>query len=122
MTLKSDIEIRVVNPEFCDEEISMACRVVSPSNPSPVAPILFMLPGAGYNRRYFDLDIPGREGFSQAEYHAANGMVVIAMDHFGVGDSTKPASDSDIFFPVSSDDSRRVELKAPLTLEMVAAV
>jgi alpha-beta hydrolase superfamily lysophospholipase len=48
-------------------------------------PVLVCMPGAGYNRRYFDLEEPG---YSEAEYHVARGTIVVAIDHLGVGDST----------------------------------
>jgi hypothetical protein len=48
------------------------------------APVLVLLPGGGYNRRYFDLPAPG---FSQAAHHTARGLVVVALDHLGTGES-----------------------------------
>jgi pimeloyl-ACP methyl ester carboxylesterase len=48
-------------------------------------PILVLMPGGGYGRRYFDLPVPG---FSQARHHAGQGTVVVAIDHLGAGDST----------------------------------
>jgi alpha-beta hydrolase superfamily lysophospholipase len=51
------------------------------------APVLVAMPGAGYNRRYFDLPEPG---YSEAEHHVARGTIVVALDHLGVGDSSVP--------------------------------
>jgi hypothetical protein len=53
-------------------------------------PAIVLMPGGGYGRRYFDLPGPG---YSQAAHHARRGMVVIAVDHLGVGDSTVPAAE-----------------------------
>ena len=39
------------------------------------------------HRRYFDLQLPGRNGYSQAEYHAGKGSIFVACDHIGFGDS-----------------------------------
>lgn len=50
-------------------------------------PVLVALPGGGYTRHYFDLREPG---YSQAEYHVARGIVVIAIDHLRVGESDIP--------------------------------
>ncbi|OHV29671.1 hypothetical protein CC117_28730 [Parafrankia colletiae] len=50
-------------------------------------PVLVLFPGGGYNRRYFDLPVPG---FSQAAHHASRGTVVVAIDHLGVGESSVP--------------------------------
>jgi pimeloyl-ACP methyl ester carboxylesterase len=54
----------------------------------PVA--VFAVPGGGYSRGYFDLQFPGRPGYSEAEYHVARGLIHVAIDHVGVGDSTIP--------------------------------
>ena len=48
-------------------------------------------PGGGCNRRYHDLDSPGRQGYSEARYHLARGQVFVACDHLGTGDSDTPA-------------------------------
>jgi alpha-beta hydrolase superfamily lysophospholipase len=65
--------------------------------------VLVCLPGAGYNRRYFDLQEPG---YSQAEHHAARGMVVIAMDHLRVGDSDIPdEQDADLQATAAADNA-----------------
>jgi len=54
--------------------------------PRPV--VMFAAPGGGYSRGYFDLRFDGHSGYSQAEYHAAQGMIFVAYDHLGVGEST----------------------------------
>ena len=55
--------------------------------------VVFALPGGGYSRGYFDLHFPKRSGYSQAEHHTAHGIVLVAMDHLGVGDSSTEAND-----------------------------
>jgi len=50
--------------------------------------VLFGFPGGGYGRRYYD--IRALPGYSQAEHHTAEGLVFVACDHLGVGDSTQP--------------------------------
>ncbi len=49
--------------------------------------VLYCLPGGGMSRQYFDLDAPG---FSMAEHLAAQGFVVVTIDHPGVGESPPP--------------------------------
>ncbi len=49
--------------------------------------VVFALPGAGYNRRYFNLQLPGHEGYSQSEYHTAQGIIFVAIECVGAGDS-----------------------------------
>ena len=51
----------------------------------PVA--VFASPGGGYGRRYYDLRFEGHAGYSQAEHHTARGLILIAYDHLGCGES-----------------------------------
>ncbi len=50
--------------------------------------VMFAIPGGGYSRGYFDMHFPGHRDYSQAEHHVAQGILFIAMDPLGVGDST----------------------------------
>lgn len=45
-------------------------------------------PGGGYTQHYYNMNFPGHENYSQAEYHASRGTVFVAMDHLGVGESS----------------------------------
>lgn len=68
------------------------------SLPAAVPPIvMFAVPGGGYARGYFDLHFAGFTGYSQAEHHAALGIVLVAFDHIGVGDSTTTALEAITF-------------------------
>jgi pimeloyl-ACP methyl ester carboxylesterase len=61
--------------------------------PAPVQPetLLLCLPGGNMNRRYFDLrPDDGDESFSFAAQMTARGCIVAALDHLGLGDSSKP--------------------------------
>ena len=50
--------------------------------------VVFAFPGGGYGRRYFDLHLDEHgAGYSQAEHHADRGLVVVACDHLGCGES-----------------------------------
>lgn len=54
----------------------------------PIA--VFAFPGGGYGRRYFDLQLDGHGAagrYSQAEHHATRGVIVVACDHLGCGES-----------------------------------
>ncbi|MGE3692772.1 MAG: hypothetical protein AB7F98_15465 [Novosphingobium sp.] len=55
--------------------------------PRPVSMVL--LAGGSYDKRYFHFEVPGREGYSCAEYLAGKGNVVLLADHLGVSDSTR---------------------------------
>jgi hypothetical protein len=50
--------------------------------------VAFALPGAGYGRRYFTLDMPGAEAGGQAGWHARRGWIFVAIDSLGVGEAT----------------------------------
>jgi pimeloyl-ACP methyl ester carboxylesterase len=52
----------------------------------PIA--IFASPGGGYTRHYYDIQLPGHSGYSQAEAHVRSGFIFVAYDHLGVGDST----------------------------------
>jgi alpha-beta hydrolase superfamily lysophospholipase len=52
--------------------------------------VLVCWPGGSYGRDYWDIQLPGRDGFSFAEHMTARGFVVIAADPLGVGDSSRP--------------------------------
>ena len=73
----------------------MAATVLLPDGldgrPGEPLTVVTGFPGGGCNRRYYDLDIPGRQGYSQARYHLARGQVFVACDHLGTGDSDTPA-------------------------------
>jgi alpha-beta hydrolase superfamily lysophospholipase len=49
----------------------------------------FCFPGGGMSRQYFDIGTPDG-GFSMARYLADSGLVVITIDHLGVGESSRP--------------------------------
>jgi pimeloyl-ACP methyl ester carboxylesterase len=60
-----------------------------------VATLLVCLPGGTYGKQYWHLDVPGHGGYSFAEHLAAKGYVVAAVDHLGVGDSSRPPVERD---------------------------
>jgi alpha-beta hydrolase superfamily lysophospholipase len=75
--------------------IAATVHLPAPEQSMSRPPVLVCLPGAGYNRRYFDLQ---EAGYSEAEHHTARGVVVIAMDHLRVGESDIPdQKDADLY-------------------------
>ena len=52
-------------------------------------PLLFCLPGGSYTKAYWHLEVPGHPGYSFAEHLAAQGLLVVAVDHLGVGESSR---------------------------------
>ena len=50
--------------------------------------VIFGVPGGGYSRGYYDMHFRGHDAYSQAEYHTTRGLIFVACDPVGVGDST----------------------------------
>jgi pimeloyl-ACP methyl ester carboxylesterase len=82
-----------VSPDLPFEEpVFLAASVHLPDSQAqaPKA-VLLCWPGGSYARAYWDMHIPGYPGYSFAEHMTAQGFLVLAADHLGVGASTKPA-------------------------------
>ena len=63
--------------------------VFTPERPAGRVPCLFCLPGGTYTKAYWHLEVPGRPGYSFGEHLAGRGMLVVAIDHLGTGDSSR---------------------------------
>ncbi len=57
--------------------------------------LLFAIPGGTYRKDYWHMAIPGHPGYSFAEHMVGHGYAVVAVDNYGTGDSTRPASGDD---------------------------
>ncbi|OBH56821.1 lysophospholipase [Mycobacterium mantenii] len=55
--------------------------------------LLVCLPGGTYSRDYWDLRIPGHDGYSFADFATGNGYAVVTIDPLGTGESSQPARD-----------------------------
>lgn len=55
--------------------------------------VIFASPGGGYSQHYYNMQFEGRDGYSEAEYHTARGIVFVTMDHLGVGESSLELKD-----------------------------
>jgi alpha-beta hydrolase superfamily lysophospholipase len=75
-----------------DESSHLAASVHLP-DPAAGAPpaALVCWPGGSYARAYWEMQIPGHPGYSFADHMTSQGYVVLAVDHLGVGASSKPA-------------------------------
>lgn len=91
--IRQNVRIEIDSAEAKGEQLFAVVTVVAPEATDLAdQPVLwFAWPGGGYNRHYFDLQLPGRNGFSEAEFHAKKGSIFVACDHIGVGDSAIPA-------------------------------
>lgn len=71
--------------------LSIAATVWWPEQPQIAPAALVCLAGGGMNRRYFDLRTEdGDPSFSFAAQMTQRGFIVIALDHLGIGDSSRP--------------------------------
>jgi len=72
-------------------ELAIAATLYAPDEVDEQAlRVLVCWPGGSYGRDYWDIHLPGRDGYSFAEHMTARGFVVIAADPLGVGDSGRP--------------------------------
>lgn len=87
-----DLRIDVTGTTDLDGELTIAALVCLPDPEQlPERPVVvFCWPGGGYSRGYYDIQRPGLDSYSQAEHHARRGLIVVACDHLGVGDSSEP--------------------------------
>jgi pimeloyl-ACP methyl ester carboxylesterase len=70
---------------------------------SAVTTVVYCLAGGGCSTGYFDLDVPGYDDYSMATYLAQRDVVVVAVDHLGVGMSDR-VDDSYAITPTSLAD------------------
>jgi len=81
--------------EVIGEQASLAATYYPARTSRAAGAVLVCLPGGTYSREYWDLNIPGREGYSFADFAAENGYSVMTIDPLGTGESSKPARDFD---------------------------
>ncbi len=84
--------IEVVAPTDPNGTARIAATVWLPENLPPTPTVVFAFPGGGYSRGYYDLHPVGLDGYSQADHHAAHGVIMVGVDHLGVGDSSVSAN------------------------------
>jgi pimeloyl-ACP methyl ester carboxylesterase len=74
--------------------------VCAPHGLDPGSPpnVVFCLAGGRCTTSYFDLEVRGYDGYSMARHLAARGLVVVALDHLGLGASS-PLDDICIVTP-----------------------
>ena len=87
-----DLRVDVSDVVALPGPLDVAMSVFAPHAPSQDAGALVIaaFPGGGYGRGYFNMRFPGHSGYSEAEHHTAQGIIFIAGDHLGVGESTLP--------------------------------
>jgi hypothetical protein len=90
--IRGELRIDVSAAVRHDEPLHVSATIVAPNAEQlPPRPfVVLAIPGGTYHRRYWDLHPPGRTGFSQAEFLAERGVVAVACDYLGGGDSSRP--------------------------------
>lgn len=78
-----------------DDHTHIAMTVFQPEDLTGAQPqpVLFLFPGGGFTRHYFDIRLGTDQSYSQGSWHAERSVLTIAFDHLGTGDST-PSSPS----------------------------
>ncbi len=90
MARRIETRVEVGNALGLGEPAHIAATIVLPEpEHMPERPVVcFAKPGGGYSRGYFTCDLPGPARGAQADFHAARGWIVVAMDNLGAGDSS----------------------------------
>jgi len=102
-------DVTAALPAGSAEPAMLSATIVADPEALPERPVVILaVPGGTYHRRYWDLQPPGRDGYSQAAYLAARGIVFIATDYFGGGDSSRPADGDFIGLEVQTDVAHEV--------------
>jgi alpha-beta hydrolase superfamily lysophospholipase len=99
----AEIALDVTGAAPVREACSVACSLFVPDELAERPAVVVALPGGTYSRQYYDLQPPGRSGYSQARYFAERGVVFAAMDYLGGGDSTRPADGDELTLTVLAD-------------------
>jgi len=84
-----DVTIDVTGKIPLDGAHHLAGWVFAPETPEPRMPILCCLPGGSYSKAYWHLEVAGRTGYSFGQHMAGLGMLVVALDHINVGESSR---------------------------------
>ena len=91
----------------------LSAWVFPPEHVDGPVPLLFCLPGGSYTKAYWHLEVPGRPGYSFAEHLARAGMLVVAVDHLGVGESSRHSRAIDLTPEVIAAATRRRSTWSP---------
>jgi hypothetical protein len=95
--------ISALPPGSADSAVLTTTVVADPEAVPNRPAVILAVPGGTYHRRYWDLRPPGRSGYSKAAYLAERGIVFVAEDYFGGGDSSRPPDGDFIGLEVQAD-------------------
>ncbi|MFL6606440.1 MAG: hypothetical protein ACJ8R9_34635 [Steroidobacteraceae bacterium] len=86
--LRIDVSDVVALPAPLEVAVSVFTPDAVPRDTGAI--VMAAFPGGGYGRGYFNMRFPGHSGYSEAEHHTCAGIIFIAGDHLGVGESSVP--------------------------------
>jgi alpha-beta hydrolase superfamily lysophospholipase len=92
---RADITVDVTDACSLDTRLTVVATAFlpPPERLTDHQTVVFAMPGGGYSRGYFDMEFPGHRGYSQAQHHVERGLIVVSIDHLGVGQSSPEVSD-----------------------------
>lgn len=91
-----DMAFDVAQAAGLDEPAQVAATLHLPDTIEPGAPLhlILALHGGGYRRSYWHPPFGDRDDYSFARFFTDRGKAVLALDHLGMGDSSKPEPES----------------------------
>jgi pimeloyl-ACP methyl ester carboxylesterase len=90
------VKIDVTDGVPLDGRHHVSAWVSAPSESDGRVPLVVCLPGGTYTKAYWHLEVPGRSGYSFIEHFASRGMLVVAVDHIGTGESSRHPRAADL--------------------------
>lgn len=89
-TIQLRVDVSSVVPLPGPLEIALTAYLPEPTRLRSPPIVMAAFPGGGYSRGYFDMQFEDHSQYSEAAHHAAAGLIFIAGDHLGVGESSVP--------------------------------
>ena len=89
-SVEVEFDVTALGPFTQPQHVSATLLAPDQVDSSKPIELLFCLAGGGYTRSYYHPNFPGRTDFSFAEYFTGKGYFVLAVDHLGMGKSSKP--------------------------------
>ena len=100
-----------------EPELAITVAVPRPERIADPPIVLFLYPGGGYSRGYYHIQAPGLPGYDELAHHAEHGLIAVACDHIGVGDSSQPSDRSTMTYENTADANQAA---AEIVLERLA--
>jgi alpha-beta hydrolase superfamily lysophospholipase len=99
--MHADLDIPV---EIAGEPHKISTTLVwTPDEEQAPAGLIVTVPGGTYDRSYWDLQVPGYSTYSFAEYAITRRWIVLLMDNFGTGASSRPDDGTSLTVEMMAD-------------------